>query len=81
MRLSSMPECHDITAFPGGKAIAVPGEIRGYRAAHAEYGRLPWAELFTPTIELCETGVAATRSLAKAVNHSRKYIQQMPGLR
>lgn len=48
----------------GGLAVAVPGELMGYWEAHKKYGRLPWRELFEPTIKLCETGSRVTQYLA-----------------
>src|SRR5690606_22425375 len=40
----------------GGLAVGVPGVMRMLERAHREHGRLPWAELFTPAIELAERG-------------------------
>src|SRR5690606_3020084 len=40
----------------GGLAVGVPGVLRMLDDAHREHGRLPWAQLFEPAIELAEEG-------------------------
>uniref|UniRef100_A0ACB8FYI4 Uncharacterized protein n=1 Tax=Sphaerodactylus townsendi TaxID=933632 RepID=A0ACB8FYI4_9SAUR len=50
--------------LPGAQWIAVPGELRGYEEAHKRYGKLPWKTLFTPTIELLESGIKIPRVLS-----------------
>ncbi|OIW30195.1 gamma-glutamyltransferase [Coniochaeta ligniaria NRRL 30616] len=40
----------------GGLASGVPGEVKGLHHLHAEYGRLPWAQLVEPAIKLAHGG-------------------------
>ncbi|XP_011636306.1 glutathione hydrolase 1 proenzyme-like [Pogonomyrmex barbatus] len=51
-------------AMYGGLAVAVPGELMGYWMAHQRYGKLKWAELFEPAIELCKNGSRVNDYLA-----------------
>lgn len=45
-----------ISTVVGGASVGVPGMLRMFEMAHAEYGRLPWAALFQPAISLAEAG-------------------------
>ncbi|KAF6081251.1 gamma-glutamyltransferase 5 [Phyllostomus discolor] len=54
----------------GTSWIGVPGELRGYAEAHRRHGRLPWAQLFQPTIELLRGGYRTPFVLSQFLNNS-----------
>uniref|UniRef100_A0AAX7SSV7 Gamma-glutamyltransferase 5a n=1 Tax=Astatotilapia calliptera TaxID=8154 RepID=A0AAX7SSV7_ASTCA len=51
-----LKSCNSTIQVKKGRWIGVPGEIRGYAEAHQLYGKLPWADLFQPTIKLAREG-------------------------
>ena len=63
----------------GGKAIAVPTELKGYWEAWKKYGKLSWAALFEPTIDLCENGFTVGWHLGQTIESQNANVQ--PGLR
>ncbi len=48
----------------GGRAVGVPGVVKMLEAAHKQYGKLPWAQLFIPAITLAESGFKVSPRLA-----------------
>ena len=51
----------------GGLSIGVPGEVSGFYAAWERFGRVPWADLVQPTIEICEKGFKVESALSAAI--------------
>src|SRR6187455_356171 len=50
-----------------GPAVGVPGTLRALELAHANHGKLAWAELFAPAIALADAGFAVSPRLAGAI--------------
>ncbi|XP_037805054.1 scoloptoxin SSD14-like isoform X3 [Penaeus monodon] len=65
----------------GGLAVAVPGELRGYRELYERFGgNLPWAELLEPTIKLCEEGHLVNWHMARALKFNAEDIKKEPSM-
>lgn len=52
-------------------ACGVPGSVDGMWEAHQKYGRLPWAQLLTPAIELADKGYQVTEREAKQLTDEK----------
>ncbi|RKP35006.1 gamma-glutamyltranspeptidase [Dimargaris cristalligena] len=65
----------------GGLAVAIPGEIRGFEAAHRQYGRLPWSELFAPAVRLARDGFVVDEILGLILELKKDRILNDPGFR
>ncbi len=59
----------------GGRSVGTPGTVRMLEMAHKQYGRLPWAQLFAPAIQLAEGGFKVSprlNTLLKGEVHLKK---------
>lgn len=70
---------HD--AVVGGRAVGVPGTVAMLHAAHRAHGRLPWAALFAPAIQLAEDGFAVSPRLARAIAAEGGRLRRDPAAR
>ncbi len=52
-----------LDAAASGLSVGVPGTVRMLELAHRDHGRLPWADLFTPAIQLAEQGFPVSHRL------------------
>ena len=59
----------------GGLAVGVPGALRMLELAHREHGRLPWADLFAPAIELAENGFEVSPRLFGLLNGFKRFAR------
>ncbi|MCL4409841.1 MAG: gamma-glutamyltransferase [Gammaproteobacteria bacterium] len=64
-----------LEALVGGRSVGTPGVMRGLEAAHERWGQLPWASLFTSTIELADEGFSVSPRLAQLIE-----MELNPGL-
>lgn len=52
-------------AYVGGKSVGVPGVVALMYSAHQQFGKLPWAELFSDTIKAAEQGFVVSSRTAR----------------
>lgn len=54
----------------GPKAVSTPGNVNAWKAMSEEYGKLEWAELLQPAIEVAKGGFTLDESLGRRIGHS-----------
>lgn len=60
------------------KGVTVPGTVAGLYESHRRFGRLPWARLVQPAIDLASKGVVMTDDEATALAQRRTKMAQDP---
>ena len=54
--------------------MGVPGMIKGLEKAWQMFGRLPWADLIQPSIDLARNGFPVSGTIEGAIDDRLKYI-------
>ncbi|MEI8395644.1 MAG: gamma-glutamyltransferase [Rhodospirillaceae bacterium] len=61
-------------AVIGGRAVGVPGTVRLWHSAHTKLGKLPWAKLLQPAIDLAGQGFEISPRLAALIAYNRETL-------
>lgn len=72
MYLDANGDVISMASVRGHLAAGVPGTVAGLEAAHKKYGKLDWAILVQPAINLAANGWALTAREASGLNGNRK---------
>jgi gamma-glutamyltranspeptidase / glutathione hydrolase len=62
----------------GFLSVPVPSCLKGYEALHKAYGRLSWAQILQPAVELAENGFVLTQPLADFMQIYRDEFERFP---
>ena len=65
----------------GGRSVGTPGTLKLMFEAHQRYGKLDWARLLQPAIELAENGFSVSPRLAKLIAKDQKRLSTFPDTR
>ncbi len=62
-------------------ATAVPGNVRGFYALHAKYGKMRWEGLLNEAEKLARLGMPVSRAFAADFNRAAQVLANDPGAR
>ncbi len=81
MYLDSNGKVKPKASLEGHLAAGIPGTVAGLAAVHRKYGRLPWAELVKPAIEIASNGFTVSDILAEQLRNKTELLQKNPAAR
>ena len=61
----------------GAVSVSVPGALDAWWTLHVRYGRLPWAQLFEPAIDMAEEGTPVPDLIAAAIRTNMRAFQRL----
>ena len=59
----------------------MPGNIIGLYAAWEKFGRVPWKDLFQPSIDMARNGIYVSSHLQDSIGDNKEDLYENPGLR
>jgi len=77
MYLTAQGAVSDSLSLMGHLASGVPGSVAGMWEAHRRFGKLPWAELVQPAINLAE-GIVVHERLAGSLRRNKDIVNHYP---
>ncbi|HYH83029.1 MAG TPA: gamma-glutamyltransferase [Longimicrobium sp.] len=77
MYLTARGTVSDTLSLVGHLASGVPGSVAGMWEAHKRFGKLPWAELVQPAINLAE-GIVIHERLAGSMRRNQQILNRYP---
>ncbi len=66
---------------PSGRTALVGGFLKGVESAHSRFGKLPFAQLFEPSIHIAEQGMPVTKHLAAQIAFRGEDLSRLPATR
>ncbi len=64
-------------SLDGALAAGVPGSVAGLWAAHDSLGKLPWATVMQPAIDLAQNGFPLSRNQARLLNNFQERFNKL----
>jgi len=67
---------HGVIAAYGAISVSTPGALDAWWVLHQRYGKLKWAELFAPVIQMCESGVPVPQIIGQQIERNLELFRE-----